>query len=87
MPYPLTLILTLQVEHKLLCSPFNIISIIFFWLPAGQRRKAHPFFFYRASLCFLDGRSCFQYPRHIAATVLRAISCEYISSIFYSLLQ
>ncbi|GAX72805.1 hypothetical protein CEUSTIGMA_g260.t1 [Chlamydomonas eustigma] len=44
-----------QVENHLLCSPFNVIQLLFFWLPHGMRRKAHPSFFAKFGMVFLDG--------------------------------
>ncbi|GAX73240.1 hypothetical protein CEUSTIGMA_g694.t1 [Chlamydomonas eustigma] len=44
-----------QVEHYLLSSPFNLVGLAMSPLPSSRRKKVHPFYFFRASMCFLDG--------------------------------
>lgn len=44
-----------QAEHNLLCSPFNLPSLLLFWLPAGRRKKRPPAFFSAVATAYLDG--------------------------------
>lgn len=44
-----------MVSQNLLSSPFNLIPLVLFWLPAGRRRKVHPNSFFRIGLFALDG--------------------------------
>ena len=44
-----------QAEHNLLCSPFNLPTLLCFWLPAGRRKKRPPAFFSAVATAYLDG--------------------------------
>lgn len=43
------------MEHHLLCSPFNLVSVALMWLPAGRRCKVHPTAFLKLVMGGLDG--------------------------------
>ncbi|GFH08739.1 uncharacterized protein HaLaN_03756, partial [Haematococcus lacustris] len=43
------------ITHSLLSSPFNLVCLLFSWLPEGRRRKVHPYYWWTRGLPLLDG--------------------------------